>query len=209
MVSNMISKLLEIPAVYKISQWLLAPGAHAALNREIKDLFDSLPAAKKILDVGCGPESWLWAVEAKPLGLDYSGEYIKDFQKRSEAPGVVASSATIPFRSESFDSVWSLGLLHHLTNQETKKTINEMARVLKPGGHMVVFDGVYPQIALLRPIAWLLRKNDRGVYMRRQEELETLLPDADQWRIRRLTYSLFGHEGLFCVYEKGVAPGQR
>lgn len=203
MFRKLISKILEIPLVYRLSQLLLGPGVNTLLPRKIKSVVDSFPTPKSVLDVACGPSSWLWKVGVRPTGLDVSQNYVKDFSKGG-CNGVVASSLEIPFQKESFDAIWSIGLFHHLTEDESRKTIAEMQRVLQADGYLILFDGVYPRNSLTRPIAWGLRKSDRGLYMRKQEELEALLPSRDLWQVKRVTYSYFGHEGLFCIFKKNA-----
>lgn len=47
-----------------------------------------------------------------------------------------ADAENLPFRDESFDAVYSHGVLHH--TPDTARTIGEVRRVLKPGGRAIV-----------------------------------------------------------------------
>ena len=42
----------------------------------------------------------------------------------------------LPFRDESFDAIYSMGTIEHF--DETERAVEEMARVLKPGGRAIV-----------------------------------------------------------------------
>ena len=42
----------------------------------------------------------------------------------------------LPFRDASFDAIYSMGTIEHF--EETERAVEEMARVLKPGGRAIV-----------------------------------------------------------------------
>ena len=76
--------------------------------------------------------------------IDVSAKVVRFCEYRASLLGVkiqanVASALNIPFPNEYFDSVVSLGCFHHTGNLE--KAINEVLRVLKPGGtlHLMVY----------------------------------------------------------------------
>jgi ubiquinone/menaquinone biosynthesis C-methylase UbiE len=48
----------------------------------------------------------------------------------------VADAENLPFPDGSFDVVYSFGVLHHTPN--TQKSIDEVYRVLKPGGRIII-----------------------------------------------------------------------
>ncbi len=48
----------------------------------------------------------------------------------------VADAENLPFESDSFDVVYSFGVLHH--TPDTQKAIDEVYRVLKPGGKIII-----------------------------------------------------------------------
>jgi hypothetical protein len=58
MIKNAVYRLLERPWVYRLSQLLLSVGAKN-LPLRIKQLLLQLPPAQRILDIGCGPSSYL------------------------------------------------------------------------------------------------------------------------------------------------------
>jgi len=191
--------MLQMPQIYRFFQFLIAPGFKKAINNQIKDILNELPSGQRLLDVGCGPFSYLWWLNMKPIGVDISAAYTKDFRDHGEN-AVTASADNIPFSDNSFDGVWSFGLLHHLPDDTARRAVKEMMRVSRPGGYVVVFDAVLPEPSWHRPLAWLIRKYDRGRFMRRQAVLESILPDPSCWRRKRVVYSLNGLEGVYCIY---------
>jgi SAM-dependent methyltransferase len=187
--------LLELPWVYRLQTALLAPGAEAAIVRRIADLLPQLPAAARLLDVGCGPHSWLFRVGLHPVGADVSLSYLRAYTAGGET-AVAASADALPVAAHSFDGVWSIGLLHHLPDATAAATLNEMVRACRPGGYVAVFDAVLPRATWRRPVASAIRCFDRGRFMRRESELRGLLPLGFDWRGDRFTYAATGLEAL-------------
>jgi len=190
-------RLLDWPLLYRLSQTLLAPGAEKNVTRKIRDCISRLPPAQCVLDVGCGPASWLWRVGVYPVGLDLTADYTKAFRRQGHSV-ITGSAAALPFRDGSFDGIWSIGLLHHLTDNVARQAVREMLRVCRPGGYLVVFDAVLPEPAWQRPLAYALRKMDRGGYVRQQVHLTSLLPTDHPWTVERFVYASTGLEMLGC-----------
>lgn len=176
-------------ALYRVAQPLLAPGG----ARRIASRIESRPG--RALDVGCGPASRLWRAGMKPCGVDISFSRARAF-----GLAVVASATALPFADGCFDSVWSFGLLHHLPDDEARAAIREMRRVTRAGGLTAIFDGVLPRYGGKRPLAWLIRRLDRGSWMRHEEAIEALFDSPAAWRRERFTYAFSGLEGVICSY---------
>jgi SAM-dependent methyltransferase len=194
-----IYSALDKPALYQLAQTIFAPRARTALIRQLRAITQSLPPHSNLLDVGCGPESWLFALGLKPTGLDFTESYVAEWTKRGDR-AVVGSADALPFTDGSFDGVWSIGLLHHLPDAAVRKVMLECARVCRrEGGYLVILDAVKPRAAWRRPVAWFIRRMDRGQFMRTEEQLRRLLHPDYQWSVRRITYALTGLELLVCV----------
>jgi SAM-dependent methyltransferase len=183
--------------LWRLGQWLVAPDARRRLIRAVK------PEDGQILDVGCGPDSLLWAAELEPTGVDISAEFARAFRRRSERI-VVASATDLPFADDIFDSVYSFGLLHHLSDADATVAVLEMLRVTRHGGRTLVLDAVLPLSSWRRPVAALLRHMDRGHWMRRQEAIEALLSATGGWRFQRIAYSYTGLEAVVCEH-RGIS----
>ncbi len=104
-----------------------------------------------ILDNGCGPGyfSSLFLKDYDVIGVDISREMLVH-AKRNMGKVVLANSEKLPFADNYFDVVFSRSLIHHLPNP--RKGVNEVARVLRPGGRAVFID------PLSSPISYLPRK---------------------------------------------------
>ena len=194
-----LHKLLDSPSIYTLAQSVLAPGAEKRIAQKLTALAERVPNSARLLDLGCGPCSWLWKLGWQPVGLDLSHQYSRVFIEKGRS-AVTGSCCALPFADNSFDGVWTIGVLHHLSDQEVRKTVSEMLRVCRSDGYVVVMDAVMPPSAWKKPLPYVIRKLDRGIHMRTQEQLESLLPASIPKSIKRYTYSLTGLEMLECVW---------
>ncbi len=94
------------------------------------------------LDVGCGPGRLLRLLEksqtSTTVGLDISFRALVRSRQRFSLSAllVAGDGARLPFTDESFQTVLSTDTLEHLTSPE--HGLQEMARVLKPNGRLVI-----------------------------------------------------------------------
>ncbi len=99
----------------------------------------------RMLDVACGTGAFLQAVTAahpkvRLAGVDISPEMLAVARQRLPA-GVelqVASADALPFRDDSFDIVVTTSAYHFF--RVPNEVLNEMRRVLRPGGRLVITD---------------------------------------------------------------------
>ncbi len=99
---------------------------------------------KKVLDYCCGNgETSIFLAKngAKTIGIDISGESIKNAKKKAIYEGVdkntsffVMDAEKLEFENNFFDTIICSGVLHHL---DIKKAYLELARVLKPEGEII------------------------------------------------------------------------
>ena len=191
-------RLLDHHLLYQLSQVILAPGGQGDLQKQVHGVVQQVMGKGQILDVGCGPVSWLWKEGIQPIGIDLSLNYTQAFSSQ-KGDAVTGSATNLPFAADSFAGVWSIGLFHHLTDDMARAAFAEMTRVTKPGGTCVILDAVLPFSAWRRPIPWLIRKLDRGEFMRSQENLyEIIASSGSKWHCERFSYSLYGLEAVIC-----------
>jgi SAM-dependent methyltransferase len=117
---------------------------HTAKARFAKIFDYDLYRGGQILEVGCGmgcmAMNWaqhggyVTAVDLNPVAVKQTRQRFKLY----ELPGNMshADGENLPFSDNSFDYVYSWGVLHHSPN--TAHSIAELHRVLKPGGKVGV-----------------------------------------------------------------------
>ncbi|MDR3470451.1 MAG: class I SAM-dependent methyltransferase [Devosia sp.] len=109
----------------------------------------ALPEGAEVLDVGCGP-GWLWAQDngqfpssSSVTLVDLSDgmvaealERVRGLARYRGVAGRTADAVALPFADGSFDAVLACHMLYHVPDQD--RAIDEMVRVLRPGGKLVV-----------------------------------------------------------------------
>jgi len=94
-----------------------------------------------VLEAGCGLGRWVLYFKKrgyKVIGCDISRQALKDVKSYDPSISVVAADILdLPFRSGSYDAVISLGVIEHFEDGPGK-AIEEMGRVLKPRGTLLV-----------------------------------------------------------------------
>jgi len=189
-----IYNILDNPAIYGLAQMLLAPGGERTLRKLIPDLLEDR-MQQDWLDVGCGPKSLLPPLQGKRFGVDVSHRYLLANETITNC-SAAADASSLPFGNGSFSGALTIGLLHHLPDEIAKKVLFEMIRVCGTNGKIIVIDAVLPRFAWRRPLAEIIRRADRGNYMRRQAEIEAILPNHINWKVERTTYTWNGLEML-------------
>ena len=121
-------------------------------DKEIDDIatthyFDIIPQEwitnKQILDVGCGTGRWTKYVAkyaASVDAVDPSKAIETAAQLLSDCTNVRLSRTSVdglPFADNSFDFVFSLGVLHHIP--DTQLAMKQCVAKLKPSGHFLVY----------------------------------------------------------------------
>lgn len=114
------------------------------LRRRARYLLRHAPAATA-LDVGAG--TGLLAERLSDFGLrvvalDPFAQMLEKLrQRRPEIATSVAHGHDIPFPAGSFDLTYSVAVMHHIAQSElVRRTLAEMVRVTRPGGHIVIWD---------------------------------------------------------------------
>ena len=109
------------------------------LDEEWLERFSNmLPDHASVLDIGCASgrdSAWFSSRGYQVSGIDIAPTFIE--LARSKVPSGdfrVMNVTSLDFEPESFDGVWCSCVLIHLSDEDVLRAINEIWRVLKPGG---------------------------------------------------------------------------
>ncbi|SIR20194.1 class I SAM-dependent methyltransferase [Bosea sp. TND4EK4] len=127
----------EIEAAYEESHWWFV-GRRSLFLAEIGRLH--LPKDARILDVGTSTGTNLRMLRdagyTHVLGLDSSEESLRWTAAKGLPEVVKGDVCDLPFESGGFDLVLATDVLEHV--EDDAQAAAEIARVLKPGGHVLI-----------------------------------------------------------------------
>lgn len=149
---NMLTK----PQMYASRMWEYT---YAIISSKVK-------ANDRCLDVGCGMSAFTVYLKdhvgARVVGTDpdfikgsikYKGHGVsQEFLKKTGLKIVRAGMEKLPFKTDSFDKVFCLSVIEHVSEDVAYLGIQEMARVLKPGGVLILTVDTNLKSNLVQPL---------------------------------------------------------
>ena len=138
---------------------ILYPLAPAWFNQLIDDLqFRALRRAlalaqvspgARFLDVGCGTGRWVRryeALEFSAVGVDATIGMLQIARAHNtRAPLTTGLAQSLPFSNAVFDCLSDITVVQHIPYELQSKALQEMVRVLKPGGRMILLEVICGQ----------------------------------------------------------------
>ena len=174
-------------------------------HRQLVDQAQLQPG-HRILEIGCGTGNLTILIKtvdpaAEVVGLDPDPKALARAQRKAERQGVSVQldrgfSDELPYTDGSYDRVLSAFMFHHLNRDEKKQSLQEIRRVLRPGGslHLLDFGGAHEGSGGL--IARLLHRSDR-LRDNSVGTILTLMEEADFADPREVTHQHTILGGIF------------
>jgi ubiquinone/menaquinone biosynthesis C-methylase UbiE len=129
-----------------------------------------LEGGMEVLDLGCGTGTLALLAKARypaasVSGLDGDPKMLTRARAKASKRGLELRfdeglSYDLPYRDGQFDRVLSTLFFHHLVPEDKRRTIREVARVLKPGGELHVADWGPPPDPLMAGLSLSIRVLD-------------------------------------------------
>jgi SAM-dependent methyltransferase len=124
--------------------------------------YDWLPRVGAILDLGCADgyvTAHLRRRASTIVGFDLDVRDVRAAKTRVRGAHFLAGSAeALPFASASFDAVLMLDVLEHVGDD--RKSIDEIVRVLRPGGYLILSTPHRGLFGFLDPENFFLKGKD-------------------------------------------------
>jgi len=94
----------------------------------------------RILDCGCGTGNNLRMLRAhgRAIGIDLTFSGLAYARRQGERLIARASALTLPFSADTFDLVTSFDVIYAFDDDLAAQALQEVHRVLRPGGHLVL-----------------------------------------------------------------------
>jgi ubiquinone/menaquinone biosynthesis C-methylase UbiE len=163
----------------------------------------------RVLDVGCGTGRWLHRYlqeKVCPVGLDATHAMLRRAADGGLiCPLVISRAQCLPFREGVFDLVSAVTVIQHIPPADQRDAIREMARVLRPGGHLLLLDlirGKGPHIFPRRPEGWIEEAGSAGLSLISWTGQEYLLFDRAFVKVVQTVRKLTGHSS------RAILPGR-
>ncbi len=161
---------------------------------------------KTVLDYGCGSGRWISFLRA--YGLAYSGADIAEemlaiaHRLHPDADLRRIDSNRLSYPDGSFDVVSAVAVLHHNPYEAQDSIIAEMARVLRPDGALLLFEGLGPAVSVISMARsrWSLlsAKSDRLLGRRGVTGTNYFPRPLHDWM------ELVARHGLSCTWHRGA-----
>jgi hypothetical protein len=122
----------------------------------------------KVLDLGCGKNARAISELVKEFAGKVEG-YGVDSVILEQPPNVhvmIGTATRLPFRDETFEVVYSLRVLQYLNDEEKRKALEEICRILKKGGIFIEESREW-YLAFKTLPAGAIRGDDRSIFFRK------------------------------------------
>jgi len=157
----------------------------------VESFLDNVEIGCKIGDIGCGNgKNMKYRVDCENYGCDFSEELVK-ICKDDGLNVVYGDILSVPFEDKLFDYTICIAVIHHLsTPEKRKKAIDEVIRVTKKGGRILLLVWALEQPENSRRqfkkqdnmVTWKDKKGnlmgERYYYVFKKDELENLINDS-------------------------------
>ncbi|MCI0503084.1 class I SAM-dependent methyltransferase [Candidatus Micrarchaeota archaeon] len=124
-------------------------------SERVRLILSAITDAERVVDVGCGEGYVLSRIPAKVrAGVDISETAVKEASRDEKAIIVRSYAESTPFTDSYFDAAVCSEVLEHTEKPEA--VVRELARIVRPGGTVVLSVPNEPLINRIKDIVWSL-----------------------------------------------------
>ena len=201
---------------YDLMEWFFDTfffrGKLRELRQRTADLARIQPG-EKVLDVGCGTGALAMEAEQRVgatgqvFGIDPGAQQIARARSKAAKRNMsiefqIGVIEHLNFPDQTFDVVLSTIMMHHLSDSLKRQGLAEIARVLKPGGRLVIADFKRPEERPVQPVRF-------GAGGSRIQDLAALVKEAgfSQMETEEMQLPRFpAHSAGFAGFISGKKP---
>ena len=157
----------------------------------VENFLDNVEVGSKIGDIGCGNgKNMKYRVDCDNYGCDFSDELV-NICVNDKLDVVYGDVLSIPFKDGLFNYTICIAVIHHLsTIEKRRKAIDEVVRVTKKGGKILLLVWALEQpddarrkfVEQDNMVSWKDKKGnlmgERYYYVFKKDELENLISDS-------------------------------
>jgi SAM-dependent methyltransferase len=170
--ASLVERISDNPVLFIFFRRILEndfKAIRALVRRELR-----LQQGLRSLDLGCGPGAFADLFAGDPyVGADLNARYIAHAEKNRPGRFLCGDARKLDLPPGSFDQVLIFGLLHHLSDEDTRAVLAEVKRLLVPGGRALVIEDI-PAISKLNLIGHLIHHVENGEHIRPQHDYRRL-----------------------------------
>lgn len=126
------------------------------------DFLNRAKRASRILEIGAGRGRMIQILRTHGVTAEFFALDLNDYVAEADAMAVRGNALSLPFQNESFDLVYSLGVVEHFP--ETDKAVEEHIRVLKPDGTVLITTPHLSPYTVLRWLVWAVKFRRHGSF---------------------------------------------
>jgi len=156
------------------------------------------PESGTFVEMGCGTaysSARLAKNKRKLVGLDFSASALRAAKTEGRMDALVqATMFALPYKAQSIDGIWKLGVMEHFTEPEIDNCLNEFRRVLKPGGVVILF---WP--TRRNSSRWILAPLEKAISVWRGSEFTFFPGEISRLKSKRQARQLMENAGFQVV----------
>jgi len=109
------------------------------LWKGVKEFLNKVEPYSTVVEIGCGNgKNLLYRNDCINIGFDFCNRFCEICSKKG-VESLVANNLSIPMKTNRIDYVMSIAVIHHLYTKERRlNALNELVRILRPGGKLLI-----------------------------------------------------------------------